>query len=193
MKKNESDGTTYRDYNSKPIPFSKCEIGKNFHYPDKNEIKDFHIESFYCPNTDKLIIQGNWHAPVFGVVTLKFVRCSHDPREEGYSPNVTCASDTDFNSWFKKTTIQEIIISNYFDSSDYDNPIHYFLDDLWVSLHLGRSVMYQTFIKKNLLKLQDDFFGLFSSIKEDYFYVRSHNEYFTTDDTEGPGKGVYFE
>jgi len=41
MKKNDTDGTTYRDDYVKPIPFSKCVIGKNFLYPDTNEIKDF--------------------------------------------------------------------------------------------------------------------------------------------------------
>ena len=41
MKKNDTDGTTYRDYYVKPIPFSKCVIGNNFLYPDTNEIKDF--------------------------------------------------------------------------------------------------------------------------------------------------------
>ena len=56
MKKNETDGTTYRDFDVKPIPFSKCEIGKNFIYPNVKEIEDFHIETFYCPNTDKLRI-----------------------------------------------------------------------------------------------------------------------------------------
>jgi len=52
MKTNETDGTTYRDFDSKPIPYSKCVLGKNFFYPDTNEIKDFHIEDFYCPDTD---------------------------------------------------------------------------------------------------------------------------------------------
>ena len=56
MKKNETDGTTYRDINKQDIPFSKCEIGKNFIYADVKEIEDFHIETFYCPDTDKLII-----------------------------------------------------------------------------------------------------------------------------------------
>ncbi len=56
MKKNETDGTTYREFDIKPIPFSKCVIGKNFFYPNKEEIKDFFIENFYCPDTNKLII-----------------------------------------------------------------------------------------------------------------------------------------
>jgi hypothetical protein len=43
MKKNETDGTTYRDFDVKAIPFSKCEIGKNFIYPNVKEIEDFHI------------------------------------------------------------------------------------------------------------------------------------------------------
>jgi hypothetical protein len=56
MKENDTDGTTYRDFNIKPIPFSKCVIGKNFLYPDNKEIKDFKIENFYCPDTKELII-----------------------------------------------------------------------------------------------------------------------------------------
>lgn len=48
-------------------------------------------------------------------------------------------------------------------------------------------------MKKNILKLDDDFFGMFNSRKEDYFYQKSSNEYFTSDDKEGPGEGRYFE
>jgi len=58
------------------------------------------------------------------VVSLSFVRCSANPKSAGHTPNVTCATDEEFNKWFKKITIQEIIISNYFDSSDYEKPIH---------------------------------------------------------------------
>jgi hypothetical protein len=63
---------------------------------------------------------------------------------------------------------------------------------MWVSLSPGRSVFYQSYIKKNYLELNDDFFGVFSDKKQDYFYARSHNEYFTTDTEEGPGPGVLF-
>ena len=137
MKINETDGTTYREYEKKPIPFSKCVLGKNFKYQDINEIKDYYIEDFYCPDVDKLVIQGNWHAPVFGVVSIMFYCCSNDPASPGHTPNVTCAESSDFDTWFKKITIQEIIISSYVDTSDYDNPIHYFIDDMWVSLNPG--------------------------------------------------------
>jgi len=75
---------------------------------------------------------------------------------------VTCAEDLEFNDWIRPITLQEIVVSSYADTSDFVNPIHYFLDDIWVSLVPGRTVVYQTFIKKNLLKLNDDYFGLFA-------------------------------
>ena len=52
LKKNETDGSTYRVYDTKPIPYSKCVLGKNFIYPDAEEIEDFHIEKYFCPDTD---------------------------------------------------------------------------------------------------------------------------------------------
>ena len=45
------------------------------------------------------------------------------------------------------------------DTSDYDNPVHYFLDDVWISLDPNRAVIFPTFIKKVFLSLEDDFFG----------------------------------
>jgi hypothetical protein len=59
-------------------------------------------------------------------------------------------------------------------------------------MHAGRSSYLQSFIKKNLLELTDDFFGIFSNKKEDFFYSRSHNEYFTTDPDDGVGPGIIF-
>ena len=38
----------------------------------------------------------------------------------------------------------------------------------------------------------NNYFGLFSYKKVDFFYQRSHNEYFTSDDKEGPGEGELF-
>lgn len=63
---------------------------------------------------------------------------------------------------------------------------------MFVSLQYGRSVVYETFFKKNTIRLQDDLFGLFNTVVEDYFYERSTNDYFTSDDTDGPGQGIYF-
>lgn len=47
------NGRVYYNYD---VPFSKCELGRNFFYPNADEIKDYGIESFYCPDWHNLTI-----------------------------------------------------------------------------------------------------------------------------------------
>jgi hypothetical protein len=63
---------------------------------------------------------------------LQFERCSVTP----------CATDDEFNEWIKPVDINEIIISSFFDVSDYDSPIHYYLDTFYASFFEGRSTYY---------------------------------------------------
>lgn len=44
IKTNETDGSMYRDIQHLPIPFSKCEIGRNIFYDKADEIKQYGIE-----------------------------------------------------------------------------------------------------------------------------------------------------
>jgi len=62
---------------------------------------------------------------------------------------------------------------------------------MWVSLQFGRSVIYDSFYKKNLIQVTDDQYGFFSETKEDHFFQRSKADYFTSDDEKGPGLGNY--
>jgi hypothetical protein len=81
---------------------------------------------------------------VYQGINLVYQRCSQDPESPYYHPE--CVDDATYQAWFKKATIQEIMVSSFFDGTDYENPIHYYLDDMWVSLQYGRSIVYQTFI-----------------------------------------------
>jgi hypothetical protein len=72
MKPNKTDGTTYREFNFYDIPYSKCKIGKNIHYPNEAEIKEYNIEQYYCPDWNNLTIQGNWHSPAYSGINLFF-------------------------------------------------------------------------------------------------------------------------
>ena len=71
-------------------------------------------------------------------------------------------------------------------------PVHYFLDDIWVSLDPKRAVFYQTYFKKSSLNLYDNYFGFFNSAVVDYFYQKSFDTYFPTDINSGTGEGCYF-
>jgi hypothetical protein len=85
-------------------------------------------------------------------VTLGFKRCT----------GKNCATEDEFREWIKKITMQEVIISSYFDVSDYENPVHYFLDDLYLPLQYNRSVISNNYIRRNKLELHDNLFGIFN-------------------------------
>ncbi|CDW81986.1 UNKNOWN [Stylonychia lemnae] len=182
IKVNETTGESYREFIDYSIPFSKCKIGKNFFYPDPEEIKNYQIESFYCPDWFNLTIQGNWYSPEYKLVTLGFRRCS----------GKNCATEEEFQSWVGKITMQEIIISSYFDVSDYENPVHYFLDDLYLPFQYNRSVVSNNYIRRNKLELHDNLFGIFNDQVDLTFYQKSERIYFTSDVNEGPGEGIMF-
>ncbi|CDW75112.1 UNKNOWN [Stylonychia lemnae] len=182
IKINQSNGESYREFLDYSIPFSKCQIGKNFFYPDPSEIKNYNIESFYCPDWLNLTIQGNWYSPEYKVVTLGFRRCQ----------GKNCSTEDEFRQWIKKITMQEIIISSYFDVSDYENPVHYFLDDLYLPFQYNRSIVSNNYIRRNKLELHDDLFGIFNNQKDITFYQKSERLYFTSDVNEGPGEGIMF-
>jgi hypothetical protein len=47
-------------------------------------------------------------------------------------------------------------------------------------------------MKKNILQLHDDLFGIFNSMVEDFFFSIGERNYFTADLDEGYGPGVLF-
>ena len=73
--KTDSEGNSYREFIDYEIPFSKCELGRNFFYENKAEIARYGIENFYCPDWLNLTIQGNWYSPEYKVISLGFKRC----------------------------------------------------------------------------------------------------------------------
>jgi len=54
--KNETDGTANRVFNTYIIPYSRCEIGKNFFYENSQELELYSISSYYCPDWNNLTI-----------------------------------------------------------------------------------------------------------------------------------------
>ena len=87
--------------------------------------------------------------------------------------------------------MQEVIISSYFDISDFTKPVHYYMEDIFFSLQPSKSVVGTVYFKKNSLKLNDNIFGLFNTLLSDYFYQMSRIETFLSDDELGPGPGIY--
>ncbi len=103
IKRNATDGTMYREIEHIPLSFSKCKLGKNIFYENEQEIEQFAIENYYCPDALNLTLQGNFYAPVHKRVELIFQRCQ--------KPYPLCANDTEFDEWIKQITMIEVMIS----------------------------------------------------------------------------------
>jgi hypothetical protein len=66
LKINETDGTTYRVYEEKHVPFSKCNVNHTaFSYLNKEDIEAYPVELYYCPDWNNLTIQANFHSPSY--------------------------------------------------------------------------------------------------------------------------------
>ncbi|CDW79042.1 UNKNOWN [Stylonychia lemnae] len=182
---NATTGVSYKEFSEYFIPYSKCELNKNFFYNNHVDIELYGLEKFNCPDYNNLTIQGSWFSPEYTAIQLIFQRC-----EGGFENN--CSSDEDFKMWLSKIFIEQLIINTYFDPDDYENPIHYFLEETYISFQYGRSVLTNLFFKKNEIRLFDDYFGMFPNTKVDYHYQKSKMEYQTADVNEGPGQGILY-
>lgn len=69
---NETDGTTYRNFNFLNIPLSHCKLGYNFNYGNADEAEQYGIEMYYCPDWNNLTLQGNWNSPLHKRLDLNF-------------------------------------------------------------------------------------------------------------------------
>lgn len=54
-------------------------------------------------------------------------------------------------------------MGSYFDIKDYEEPIHYYLDDMYFPLEYGRTTYKNIYIRRDNLVLDDDLFGFFDS------------------------------
>ena len=74
-----------------------------------------------------------------------------------------CSTEEEFKEWVSKIFIEQMIVNTYFDPEDYIQPIHYFMEETYISLQYGRSVLTNLFIKKNTITLNDDMLGIFTN------------------------------
>jgi len=72
---NETDGSSYRTFDYKKIPYSRCTLGRNIFYENKVEISQFNIYDYFCPDWNNLTIQGNWNSPQHTRIEIVFQRC----------------------------------------------------------------------------------------------------------------------
>ncbi|CDW75381.1 UNKNOWN [Stylonychia lemnae] len=182
LKKNDVDGKNYREWNEYIVPYSKCEIDRNFIYPNKEEAKQYNLTNFYCPDWKNLTLQGNWYSKNYKYLTLSYIRCQGE----------NCVNQEEFQKWIDGKWVQQLIISSYFADNNYEQPIQYFLDDSFLAIEKNRTIFNRINYQKNYLELSDNIVTLDQSYKQDFFYMMSSQRTFFSSDTAGGGEGVFF-
>ena len=123
--------------------------GDKFPHVEKSIYDRVGLSTYVCPKNTDFFIRANFNSDNYEVIQITVGKWSGN----------NCKSDTEINSVINKNYIDIAIISSYFDFEDYQNPIHYYLQDmnlLNLVPNLDLQVQYQ--VKKNQGVMNDDFF-----------------------------------
>ena len=105
-------------YNSTKIPFELCgnnipQITKSF-----NNVTDF--SKYICPKNRDFFVSSNFNSKNYEVIKLSFHKWTGSSwKSSAEIENALLSHNIDFS-----------IVSSYFDFSDYENPVHLYLQDL---------------------------------------------------------------
>ena len=100
--------------NSTPIPYEKC--GDKFPHIEQSVYQRLDLSSYICPKNTDFYLRSNSNSINYQAIQLRFLKCKGD----------TCKSQSDITKAFAENFIDFAIISSYFDSNDYEIPIHHY-------------------------------------------------------------------
>ena len=123
--------------------------GDKFPHVEKLVYDRVGLSTYVCPKNTDFFIRANFNSDNYEVIQITIEKWSGS----------NCKSDTEINSVINKNYIEIALISSYFDFDDYENPIHYYLQDMNLFNlipTLGLQVQYQA--KQNQAVMNDDFF-----------------------------------
>ena len=118
-----------------------------FPHVEKSMYDRIGLSTYVCPKKTDFFIRANFNSDNYEVIQITVGKWSGN----------NCKSDTEINSVMNKNYIDIAIISSYFDFEDYENPIHYYLQDmnlLNLVPNLGVQAQYQ--VKQNQAVMNDD-------------------------------------
>ena len=109
------DNSTY-GYTTKidEIPYENC--GNKFPYTEQSVYQRLDLSSYICPKNTDFYLRSNSNSYNFQAIQVRFLKCTGN----------SCKSQSDIAKAFVNNFIDFAIISSYFDSNDYENPVHHY-------------------------------------------------------------------
>ena len=105
-------------YNSTKIPFEFC--GNNIPQIEKSLSSVTDFSKYICPTNRDFYVSSNFNSKSYEIIQLSFRKCT----------GLSWKSNAEIENAFTSHVIDFNIVSSYFDFSDYENPVHMYLQDL---------------------------------------------------------------
>lgn len=104
-----------------------------------------------CMTTKNLSLQGDFYSEIFSYFTIRLQKCIEDG----------CQPPDVVDAYFNTLQFNVAFVNNYFDYTDYNEPIKSYIDDsLFFDLESARIKNANFYVMKAEVNLQDDFFQL---------------------------------
>ena len=147
-------------YNSTKIPFEFC--GKNIQQITQSLINATDFSKYICPTNRDFFVSSNFNSKNYEIIQLSFHKWT----------GPSWKSSTEIENVFLNHNIDFSIVSSYFDFSDYENPVHLYLQDLnyfFIMSDIYQETSYHVFQNQGILN-DNLFFGSQGASSKVNFY-----------------------
>ena len=136
--------------------------GDKFPHVEKFVYDRIGLSTYVCPKNTDFFIRANFNSDNYEAIQITIGKWTGN----------NCKSESEINNVMNKNYIDIVVVSSYFDFEDYENPIHYYLQDMNLFNlvpSFGLQVQYQ--VRQNQGTMNDDYFlGSQGILNEVNFY-----------------------
>eukprot|EP00349_Pseudokeronopsis_sp_Brazil_P002053 CAMPEP_0202960024 /NCGR_PEP_ID=MMETSP1396-20130829/4204_1 /ASSEMBLY_ACC=CAM_ASM_000872 /TAXON_ID= /ORGANISM="Pseudokeronopsis sp., Strain Brazil" /LENGTH=191 /DNA_ID=CAMNT_0049678985 /DNA_START=353 /DNA_END=928 /DNA_ORIENTATION=- len=151
------DGNSSSSYKNSYIPLSQCnESSPILKDINKQYLKTFTLENYLCPDLTNLTLRGRSVSPNYYFLYATYTICTgHD----------YCVNGTEREYFLKTMTAFVALGDQWFDQSDYQEPLKSYLSEKYFTLVRDRATILEYTYQNNTVFLEDSYFGFGSSVK----------------------------
>lgn len=100
-------------------------------------------------------LQGDFYSDTFKYLEIRLFKCRNMTTKQD------CKDSDAINKFFEDLDFSVAFVNSYFDFTDYDNPIKYFIDDsLFLQMESQRQKRANMYVMKAETQLEDQLFQL---------------------------------
>ena len=136
--------------------------------------------TMFCPVNKDYALSGNFGSEQLKYLYFEVNRCN------SATSTVSCASDSDTDTYIKNLRITILIANSYVDFDDYDNPVKRYFDDRYsYRLTSGFRKISRAYIRPNKAEFRDSLVDLEFSEKKEFYSVESTIDDFSAEFDNG--------